>query len=286
MSKVEDITAGIIADIEAGNLPAWRKPWSAGAGMPRNAKSGRAYRGLNVWWLLMAGRAKGYTDPRWLTFKQAREAGGSVRKGERGTLVAFFQPPIRPDDEHPEGRPPFWTTYTVFNVEQTDGCNIKPLDTATKDHDPIEAAEAIIAGMPNPPRFIENPGAQASYTPVLDVIETALLRDFDTADDFYATKFHEMGHATGAEHRLGRDGVNERQHFGSDKYGREELVAEMTSALLAGECGLSAATVENSEAYLAAWLRTLRAEPRILLTAAAQAQRAADYILDRTPTTA
>lgn len=281
----------LIASIEAGNLPPWRKTWDADSNMPRNAVTGKAYRGANVWFLLLAGAAGGYSDPRWVTFNQAREAGGSVVKGAKSTPVVFWKPLTREvvaengavEDVRAGALLRF---YRVFNVEQTEGCRFKALPEPRPEPDRIADAEAIVTGMPNPPRFNERAGAQAAYMPTTDTITMARIADFGTAEEYYATRFHEMAHATGADHRLGRDGVTEAVHFGSERYGREELVAEMTAALLGGECGIAPATIENSAAYLASWLRTLRAEPRMLLTAAAQAQKAADYILDRTPVAA
>jgi len=286
VSKAADTFAEtLIARMEEGNLPPWRKTWRADTSMPRNAKSGRAYRGMNVWILALTSMSKGYADPRWMTFNQARDLGGMVRKGEKGSAVAFFQPPER-DDEGNVEKAPFWKTFHVFNVEQIDGLTLAPLAQDETPRDPLEACEAVIAGMPNPPVIRQIAGAQACYHPVQDAITTARMADFESVEAFYVTLFHEVGHSTGAEKRLNRDGVTDRIHFGSDRYGREELVAEMTSAMLAAETGIDAPTVENTAAYLASWIRTIREDPSILLQAAGQAQRAVDYVLDRKPASA
>lgn len=286
MATAEEIlTARILADLEAGNLPPWRKPWRADVSMPRNARTGKAYRGGNVWLLLFMQEAMGYSDPRWMTYKQANDLGGSVRKGEKGTPVVFWKidkrETVNADGETEQKSSAMLRFYTVFNVAQTDGCKVAPLEVSERVHEPIAAAEAIIAGMPNPPRIVED-GSRACYSPALDLIQLPHRADFETNEAFYATANHELVHSTGHVNRLARTGVVDGQHFGSDGYGREELVAEMGAAFLNGESGIAPATIENTASYLASWIRTIKENPRVILAAAGAAQKATDYILGRT----
>jgi antirestriction protein ArdC len=287
-TAAEVLTASILADLEAGNLPPWQKPWRMSADAPRNATTGKAYRGANVWLLLLTAQNKGYTDPRWLTYNQAQSLGGSVLRGEKGTPVVFWKMTVKhadnADGETVESRSAMLRFYTVFNVAQTEGCKLADLPPAPPAPDPIDAAEAIVAGMPNPPRILWNGGNRACYSPSLDLIQLPARDSFESAEAVYGTQFHEMGHSTGHEKRLGRTGVVEGQHFGSDSYGREELVAEMTAAMLSAEAGIAPAVIPNATAYLASWIRTIKEDPRVILTAAAQAQKASDYILGRNPT--
>lgn len=278
------LVAGILADLEAGNLPPWQKPWRAGATTPRNAVSGKCYRGGNLWFLLFAGMARGYSDPRWMTYKQAEALGGNVKKGEKATPVFFYKQlsreTVNETGETVETRGAMlMRLYWVFNVEQTEGTSVKPLDLGTAP-DPIAAAEAIIAGMPNPPVMVWD-GTPACYEPTRDRIRLPRREDFQSAPGMYSTTFHEMGHSTGHVSRLDRDGVTETVHFGSDRYGREELVAEMTAAMLGAECGIAPEALPNTTAYLASWIAAIKEDPKVILTAASAAQKAVDYILDR-----
>lgn len=278
----EVITDHIIRQLEAGVVP-WRKPWSARTDMPRSIH-GRPYRGINVFLTLL----RGYSDPRWLTFKQAQERGGRVRKGEKGTpLVLWKTTTVREQDpdtgETREKQVPFARYFTVFNVEQCDGLNVEPWRPAPAEVPAtvIETAQAIIDGMPNAPELRYDGGDRAYYVPATDVIHLPRRSTFRTQEEFYSTAFHEMGHSTGHRSRCNRAGVAEFDHFGSDRYGREELVAEMTAAFLCGEADIAPATIGNNAAYIGSWLRSLREDSRAVVIAAAQAQKAADYILNR-----
>lgn len=275
----EIITDRILKMLDEGVVP-WRKPWHAETDLPRSIRN-RAYRGINVWLLLF----RGYTDPRWLTYKQAVELGGVVKRGEKGTPVVLWKR-LEIEDEDENGNPvkktiPFLRYYTVFNVEQTEGCNIKPLPTVEgKQHDPIASAEAIIAGYADKPP-VKFGGGRACYMPTEDSIRLPKKETFDKAEEFYTTEFHEFGHSTGHKSRLNREGVENFDHFGSGQYSREELIAEMTAAFLAGEAGIEQATLANSAAYIGSWKQKLQEDPRAVVVAAGAAQKAADYILGR-----
>jgi antirestriction protein ArdC len=256
------ITQEIVASLERGVVP-WRRPWLAA----RNVVSGRPYRGVNA--LLLSTLC--HSSPWWLTFCQARQLGGTVRKGERGVTVIFW----KPQEDEEERRPPILRSYTVFNLEQCDGITAPPtpgLDVAR---------EEIVARMPSPPHI--EPGRVASYHRATDTVTMPALASFENADAYYATLFHELAHATGHERRLGRPEVAEQHEFGSAAYAREELVAEIVAAFLCGETAVAPRTVENATAYIDGWLRVLGRQPGLLVHAAAAAQRAADYILGHEP---
>lgn len=279
MSKAlayEKITARIIAALEAGTVP-WRKPWKAGDQWPRNLKSKKNYRGINVWMLSLSE----YSSPWWVTFKQAKSMGGKVRKGEKGTVVVFWKRLKIKDKETEEDKIiPFLRYYYVFNVEQVDGLEEKIPETKVRT--PVEAvaaADAIVDGYPAAPA-IKNGGVRASYSPLTDAVSMPPRDSFEGSERYYSTLFHELVHSTGHSKRLDR-GLD--SSFGSSNYSQEELVAEMGAAFLCGESSIE--TPEQSEqsaAYIANWLERLNSDSRLVVTAAAQAQRGVDHILSRT----
>ncbi len=276
MSKVyQIITDRIIKALEAGAVP-WRKTWSGGQGLPINLKSKKAYRGVNSFLLAVMP----YDSPYWLTFKQAKAFGGNVKKGEKSTPVTFYK------DWTPEGAPadqkafPVLCYYSCFNVEQCEGIDEHlPAKAEPKTaFESIEACEAIDRGYVGPSRA----KGQPAYSPTLDIVKMPKPEAFDGAAEFYGTLFHELGHSTGHKTRLDRKTIGDCDVvFGSTKYGKEELVAEMTAAFLCAESGIDAPVIENQTAYLASWLKTIRGEPKLVISAAGQAQKAADLILDR-----
>lgn len=271
------ITDRILTQLEQGVVP-WRKPWGAAQDMPRNLASGRDYRGINVFLLA----CQGFSSPFWMTFKQAKALGGCVRKGSKGTPVVFWKWLEKEEEETGKTkRFPMLRYYTVFNIEQVDGIpakKIPALEGTRADVDPIAEAEAIVEGMPQRPE-IRTAGSSAFYMPSADSITMPARDLFHSGAEYYATLFHELTHATGHESRLGR--VEKWTGFGSDPYAREELVAEMGAAFLMGSAGLVDATIANSAAYIANWLERLKSDRKLVVIAAAQAQRAADFILRR-----
>lgn len=285
MSKVyEIITARILEKLAAGAV-SWRKPWSAG-GCPRNLVTGKEYRGVNVFLL----GSEGFASPYWLTFRQAKQLGGTVRKAERSTPVVFWKW-LAKTQENPENgetettEVPILRYYNLFNASQCDGISHSRLD-ATEEKpapfNPIDAAEAIVASYPDPPSISEDGGASAYYRPLTDSIHMPERGSFDSEEHFYATLFHEMTHSTGSERRMARPGVTNPTRFGSHGYSHEEMVAEMGSAFLLAEAGIdSEPLMDNSAAYVASWLQALRDDPKLLVLAAAQAQKAVDHILRR-----
>ncbi len=267
----EEITARLIQALEAGTIP-WRQPWSS-LGGPRNL-NGRPYRGINTFLLELSGHG----DPRWGTYRMVQEQGGNVRKGERGTRVILWKPVPRNSEDGAQDSTPGYLllrTFTVFNAEQCDG--LPALDVPElAEHERIANAEAIVENYPRRP-FLSWGGDRAYYRPATDSVRVPELGLFDSADSYYSTLFHELIHSTGHESRLKRI---EPALFGTDPYAREELVAEMGAAMLCGISGLQP-RIEESASYISSWLTRLANDRTLVITAAAQAQKAADLILGR-----
>lgn len=290
----QEVTDQIVALLEAGTAP-WRMPWSsAGNQLPVSMSTGKPYRGINPFLLQMATMGKGYSSPYWGTYNAIADLKGQVRKGEKGTLVVFWRRFETKEIDPETGKPKpaiVLRTYKVFNAEQADDLPARfypqPADPADQpQNDPIEAVEQAIAGYLATGPLLDRTGSAAFYVPATDTITIPSLADHSSAAEHYSTLFHELGHSTGHKSRLNRPGVAGHATFGDAVYGREELVAEMTSAMVAGMVGILPATVDNSAAYLQSWIKTLKGEPKLAIQAAANAQRAADLILSVTHDTA
>ena len=282
------VTEKIINMLESGVVP-WRRPWTS-TGLPRNLVSKKPYKGIN-YFLLSASK---YVSPFWLTYRQATEFGGHVRKGEESTIVVFWKAEdvkqsseaLEAEETDDKNRRRFLLRYyRLFNLEQ---CELPQavLDKLPKietyQHDPIEAAERIIANMPNPPE-IQYAGSKAFYSSITDRITLPPRELFSSAEEFFGTLAHEASHASGHPKRLNRESIAEAAPFGSPTYSFEEIVAEMSAAYLCAEAGISPAVIDNEAAYIQGWLKKIRSEKRLVVSAAAQAQKAADFILNRTP---
>ena len=273
------ITDRIVAILEAGTVP-WRMPWNYGSKRgPLNLVSRKHYQGINSFLLACTP----YASPYWLTYSQAQKIGGHVRKGEVGRYIIFWKIFEKDDSTAEDGKKRLTVLryFTVFNTEQCEGITTPAPDTTTwHEHDPIEAAEAVQLAMPNRP-IVTIGGTKACYSPVHDHVQVPELFRYERPEEYYCTLFHELAHATGHQSRLNREGITGNHFFGDDSYSREELVAEMTAAFLCGHVGIENATIQNSAAYLHSWIKALRGDKRLAITAAAQAQKAADYILNR-----
>jgi antirestriction protein ArdC len=254
--------------------------------MPKNLVSGKAYRGVNVFLLHCALMSDRYDSAYWLTFKQAKERGGSVRKGEHGMPVVFWNWVEREKRDATTGETtteeiPFLRYYTVFNVEQCDGIDYPKPTTqgAPLDFEPIAACDSVVDGFTDKPVIEHDGHGRAFYRPADDTVYLPAKERFDAVQAYYATLFHELTQSTGHETRLNRRPSTEERHFGSLDYGKEELVAEMGAAFLCGHCGIDGQTIESSAAYVDGWHRVIRQDTKLVVHAAAQAQKAADYIL-------
>jgi antirestriction protein ArdC len=275
----ERVTDTIIAQLEAGIVP-WVQPWKVGATsrhnvrLPHNAITGRAYSGVNVLLLWCQTAAQGYTSHGWLTYKQAVAAGGHVRKGEQGTLVVYadrFVPKAKTIDDKP--RPVYFLKgFTVFNHDQCEGLPAPVEVTPPTDAEQHEAADLLIR---QSAAQIVVGGDRAAYWPSRDAITIPTKAAYEPAPiNWYRTALHELGHWTGAANRLARDltGV-----FGSDKYAREELIAEMTAAFTCAALGIEP-TVRHAD-YIGSWLAVLRNDKKAVVQAASKASKASDYLL-------
>jgi antirestriction protein ArdC len=272
-SVYDQITERIVALLEKGTVP-WRKPWNAQARFPRNLVSKKPYRGVNVFLL----HAMSYESPFWLTFRQAQELGGSVRQGEKACPVVFWKQLEVEDEETGEtDKIPMLRFYHVFNVAQCDGLKNIPAPVETPLSAPTKPEE-IVAFMPKRPE-IKHGMRKAFYSPAEDIVAMPDRARFEDEAGYFATLFHELIHSTGHASRLNRPTITEAEGFGSNPYCKEELIAEMGAAFLCGQAGIAERTLENSAAYVQNWLEQLHSDKKLIVQAAAQAQKAADFIL-------
>ena len=281
----QTVTDRIVAMLDAGVVP-WRSPILGGgtAGHPKNLASGKPYRGINVFLLAFTAHERGYGSPNWLTFNQAREAGGCVRKGEKSSMVVFWKQHETTDRR--TGEPatiPVFRYYNVFHVRQCDGVSDPDAVAFTPtDFRPVDRADAIVAGFEGKPAIAVG-GTRAFYRPATDTVTLPGSARFVTSEAYYSTLFHELAHSTGHPSRLHRDMVATPRPFGSADYGKEELVAEMAAAFLCSAAGIQPATIDNQAAYLAGWLRQIKGDKKLVVSAAGAAQRAADWIRNVRP---
>ncbi|WP_144037897.1 ArdC family protein [Sphingopyxis sp. KK2] len=302
MSLYDEVTARIVGELEEGRIP-WVRPWDAATfapGLPRNAETRRSYSGINILILWSEAVQRGFASQGWLTFNQARQAGGQVRKGEKGITIFYaarFTPKGGEDGAAvapasvPEGRGgagsasgeggdrsiPFLKRFTVFNVAQVEGLpeRCTAPDPLLLPRETIPVAEALLAASGADIRI---GGGEAYYSPSGDFVALPHQQAFRAQIDFYRTALHELGHWTGHGSRLGRDQTGS---FGSAAYGREELCAELASAFLCASLGI-APTVRHAD-YIGAWLAIMRADTRAIFKAASLASKAADYLLGFVP---
>lgn len=274
------INKKIMELLESGKVPC-RKTWNAATNQPKNLVSKKDYRGINVFLLACMP----YNSPYWMTFKQVQDKGGHVIKGSKSTPVIFWKwldkrdADTQVNETTTTGKIPLLRYYSVFNLEQCEGIKAPEPQETVNEFNPIDKAEEIISTMPLLPE-IKYGGNRAYYSPALDYVQLPQQHTFQTAEEYYSTAFHELAHATGHAKRLGRKSILEPSYFGSHEYSKEELVAEMGAAFLCGFTGIEQKTIENSAAYIQGWLRELKNDKTLLIHAAAQAQKAADYILN------
>ncbi|MNB99511.1 DNA primase TraC [compost metagenome] len=294
-----DVTNKIVSALSQGVIP-WIKPWtttssSADSPFPINAITRRPYAGINIPLLWAEARLRGFRQDRWLTFNQARKAGGHVRKGEQSTLAVLYKPMSK--EAHDEDGQvvrdeqgnikmvqfALLRTHCLFNIEQTedlpaeeqihDECDDQP---AFIDHAPAE--QLLVA---SGARIEHRYGDHAFYQPVRDLIQLPTKGQFEDVGSYYATALHELTHWSGHLSRLNRDGINGGHAFGSAEYAFEELVAEMGAAFL---CALTGTQGElRHEEYLASWLKILKEDKRAIFRASGLAREASEYLLALQP---
>lgn len=288
----EMVTERILERLEAGSVP-WQSPSIARVGLPRNFATGKTYSGINVFLL---GSLE-FQSPYFMTFLQASELGGHVRKGEKGSPVikmGVWEKDRGDGSTNREGEPAtekrkFLRLYTVFNSSQIDGVQFpepEKCDTYSGTQQ-AEAARLIVEGMPNPPSISEGRKACPHYVPDTDTVEVPSRETFRAEWRFFKTLFHELAHATGHASRLNRKTLIENRGMfapgaeGRKTYCEEELVAEMTAAFVGAHAGIIEDDFENSAAYLRGWMEVLKVKDHKtwLIRAASEAQKAVDYIL-------
>jgi antirestriction protein ArdC len=274
---------GQIADAIAAGASTYHMPWHRwgnNLSQPVNAFSGRNYRGVNVLLLWAAAEQAGYATGRWATFRQWKEAGAQVRKGERGTSIFFWKAAAKADEEPDSddakpGRPRYIAkVYWLFNEAQVDGAEPAIPQPNLSAEERIAVADAFVASTG---ASISHGGDKACFVPSLDQIRMPEFEQFRSPEAFYAVVFHELIHWSGAKHRLDRDLTS---RFDRASYAMEELVAELGSAFLSAQLGLAPEPRPDHAGYVASWLRVLEHDGRAILTASAKAQEAVDYLLE------
>lgn len=276
------VTDRVVAALEAGTLP-WRKGWkdgnSAAHGFPHNATTGRAYRGINVWLLMMEAEELGYQSTGWLTPKQALALKLDF-KGEKTTEVVFWSRSTRQVEGEDKPRTFMWAkSYRVLNVDQCKGdkSKLKGVDSLRMPEEistPDELCNAIAQALEV---SIKHGGDRACYVPSRDMIMLPPQDSFESDDEYRATLLHESTHSTGHKSRCDRDLKNS---FGSEGYAWEELVAELGCTYIGAALDMPM-DIPNHASYLANWLKVLKGNPKALMQAASAAQRAVDYLFDK-----
>lgn len=281
-----DVTQKIVEALAQGVRP-WACPWrhrQAGYAVRPMRHGGEPYRGINVVLLWAAAQERGYQRSTWLTFKQAELLGGRVRRGEHGALVVYAgrraTAEAGSDVDGTEKTAAvarafgFVRSYTVFNIEQVDGLPAAepPPPASPSPVKPDQRAEAFFAATG---ARVQHGGSRAFYAPGPDLVQLPEPSAFKDIAGYTATKAHELAHWTGHPQRLGREFG---RRFGDAAYAVEELVAELCAAFICADLRIGAEPREDHAAYVADWLRVLKADSRAVFTAAAQAQLAADYL--------
>lgn len=281
------VTDRIVAQLEQGNIP-WRRPWTGASvdnGGAINYVSRRPYSLINQ---LVLGRPGEY-----LTWKQIEELGGKVRKGAKAGMVVFFKSLVIEDKENidPEtGKAktktvPYLQYYNVFHLDDVEGIDTKIVPGEAPEVEPIEAAEKVIADYLRREGHLrfqnDRPSNRAYYSPSLDEVVVPMLSQYEIREEYYSTTFHELTHSTLKASRCDRVAENANAHFGNEVYSREELVAEIGSAMLCNRVGIEVEKAfRNSVAYIKGWLRALKDDPKMIVWAASRAEKAARFIIN------
>lgn len=279
MSIYEMVTDRILEELEKGTVP-WRRPWSI-VGGAYNRISGKPYSLLNQLLLQHYGE--------YATFNQWSKLGGKIRKGEHSECIVFWKWPEKEeektaesDDSEPKERQkPILKYYRVFHISQVDGIEPLPTTQKTFETEPIESAKALFESYVSREHIhVEQDFSnRAFYSPVSDGIHLPKIEQYENAEEYYSTCFHEAVHSTGHRNRLNRAGI-QTVRYGSETYSKEELIAEIGSAFLLQHLGISTEkSFRNSSAYIDGWLKALRSDKRLIVTASGQAEKATKYIL-------
>lgn len=283
LSIYEMITEKIISSIEKDQILPWNKPWkltSDGGGFPRNLLTGNLYRGINC---LILG-CSDLESPFWITFRQCETLKGRVKKGSKGTPIVYWQilESKEGDSDPKKKRYPLIKYSTVFNSDQCEGLNIPPVKWSDLTPDETNSrCKTLVDGYSNRPTIKAGFG-RAVYSVSQDEIRIPSHSLFTSVEEYFCTLFHELIHSTGHAKRLGRFVTSKEDSSEQfERYGREELIAEIGASFLCAEAGITPATFDNSVAYLKGWVDSIKANPRAIVEAASHAQKATDLILGK-----
>lgn len=284
------ITNRIVESLEAGVRP-WLKPWNAEHAAGKITRplrhNGQPYSGINVFMLWIEAEAAGYSAPIWMTFRQARELGGHVRKGEKGALVVYANSITKTEADEVTGEDstrkiPYMKGYTVFNVDQIDELPAHYYAKAAETVlDPVERMEPVEAFLAETKADVSHGGNRAFYMPSEDRIQMPPFEFFRDPESYYATLLHETVHWTKHSKRMDREFG--RKRWGDEGYAMEELVAEIGAAFLSADLGITPDIRDDHASYIASWLKVLKNDKRAIFTASGHAQRAATYLHELQP---
>ena len=275
------ITDEIIKKLQSGKIP-WKRSFRGVQLPPRNFKSNKMYKGINLLTLGMSG----YKSPYWLTYKQAKDLGGQVKKGSKGTRILFAKMLNYKDKDDNERQRPIYKYSSVFNLDLIEGIDCPHLldeEQEEREFEYIENCENVLKIMNEKKRIppIEyHDLMRAYYSPMEDVIRSCSIQDYISDEEYYSTLFHEIIHSTGHNSRLQRDMTGGKK---SKSYAKEELIAEIGACFICGMTGIKTAIIDNSAAYIQSWLSALRDDPTLVVQAASRAQKAVEYLQIQIP---
>jgi len=280
----QEVTDTIIEQLEKGTVP-WQTPWIGGSqgnflGLPKNSATHKHYQGINIVLLWAASMKHGYTSPEWGTFKQWSEQKESIRKGEKGNLIVFYDTFDKEVDGELQ-KIPFLKASVVFNRDQL--ASFKPEEPSFDSKRPIlaESVDIIEEFVANTKAVIEVKGNQACYVPLTDTIHMPPMENFivtersSATESYYSTLLHELTHWSGSPNRLNR---TKGKKFGDSQYAFEELVAELGAAFMCSEFNIAASKHEDHASYIAHWLHVLKDNKNFIVTAASEASKAVGYL--------
>ena len=280
------VTNRIIEHLEKGVIP-WRKPW-ADAGLPKNLITGKEYKGINVWLLASLNYPQNY----FMTFKQVKDLGGSVKAGEKSQEVIFWkwiekekesknnETNLNKSDKNKTEKIPLLKYYRVFNIDQCEGIPPQKIPPVfVRENSPIESCEKIVNEMPKQPE-IRHKEQQAYYHKLHDYVNMPKLETFESSESYYGALFHELVHSTGHTERLNRKELINSKGQKTQDYAVEELTAEMGASYLKNYAGIPIEQLTNNVAYIQGWLERLRKDKKFIVYASSHAQKSVDYILN------
>ncbi|KAA3595840.1 MAG: DUF1738 domain-containing protein [Calditrichaeota bacterium] len=287
-TSFDKITDSVISLLEKsqneGKPLSWVKSWKSV--YPQNLKTKNIYKGVNEILTSLACSVNEWENPYFLTFKQAKEFNGKVKKGEKSLPILFVEAKEKDSDLLDEKGEPVKETYfiykwfNIFNISQIEGLEIEIPKISETEDKPLLEAEKIVSEMPKLPE-IKSGGGRCFYNPIKDFVGIPVRNSFKSIEDYYSSLFHELVHSTGHKSRLNRKGVSGNTKFGDSVYSKEELIAEFGSAFLCSVCGIENKTIENNTAYIQGWIKALKNDKSLLLKASSQAKKSVKFILNQ-----